>query len=251
MNLKETQPGGFASAELDSMAQFPKRLKLAGQWLSNIKQQLPKLEKLLAPVESHWEIAGGCYRFYHQSFKVYHVQQATEEIRKALQNPLPNHPMNQWFGKIIAEGTGREFNLSHNQDWLHHTRPMLEAFFHAHYFLKLAVKYGRELNSTPDVLPSGWVAVPCLFNLRQSLLDFVKMAKDISLTLGFSPVTSDGKGENRSNGFPRTGKPLKRLAGPDAFDTRLKPGANDRCWFLVHFCESQQQQIQLFFYHKS
>jgi hypothetical protein len=66
----------------------------------------------------------------------------------------------------VADGTGGKFEISHNQDWLQHTRPILEAFFHAHFFLKMAVKYGRELQSAPDSLPSGWAAVLYLFNLR-------------------------------------------------------------------------------------
>lgn len=166
MTSDETKPQRFPFAELDPSAQFRERLELAHQLLSNIKQQLPKLEKLLAQVESHWGIEDGFYRFYHQSFKVYPVQQATEEICDALQNLLPGRPMNQWFGKIVTDGTAGKFEISHNQDWLQHTRPILEAFFHAHFFLKMAVKYGRELQSAPGSLPSGWAAVLYLFNLR-------------------------------------------------------------------------------------
>ncbi len=120
----------------------------------------------MAEVDSHWGIEDGFYRFYHQSFKVYQVQQTTEEICETLQNLLPNRPMNEWFCKIVAEGTGHEFEMSYNRDWLHHTRPILEAFFHAHFFLKIAIKYGKELERAPDCLPSGWAAVLCLFNLR-------------------------------------------------------------------------------------
>jgi hypothetical protein len=166
MTSDETKRQGFAFAELDPSAQVRERLELADKLLSNIKQQLPKLEELLAQVESHWGIEDGFYRFYHQSFKVYPVQQATEEICDALQNLLPGRPMNQWFRKIVADGTGGKFEISHNQDWLQHTRPILEAFFHANFFLKMAVKYGRELQSAPDSLPSGWAAVLYLFNLR-------------------------------------------------------------------------------------
>jgi hypothetical protein len=166
MTSDETKRQDFAFAQLDPLAQFRERRELAAQLLSNIKRQLPKLEELLAQVESHWGIEDGFYRFYHQSFKVYPVQQATEEICDALQNLLPGRSMNQWFGKIVADGTGGKFEISHNQDWLQHTRPILEAFFHAHFFLKMAVKYGRELQSAPDSLPSGWAAVLYLFNLR-------------------------------------------------------------------------------------
>jgi hypothetical protein len=43
---------------------------------------------------------------------------------------------------------------------------IVEAAFHAHYVLKLACKYGRELDESPQALPSGWAAVLYLFNLR-------------------------------------------------------------------------------------
>lgn len=134
--------------------------------LGNIKQHLPELEKLLAKVEDHWGIEDGMYRFYHQSFKVYGLQHATEEICKALQELLPGHPLNQWFSEIVLQGTGHEFEMSHNQDWLRHTRPIVEAFFHAHYFLRMAIKYGKDLDSAPNCLPSGWAAVLYLFGLR-------------------------------------------------------------------------------------
>ncbi len=166
MTSDETKRQDFALAEGDPLAQIRERQELADQLLSNIKHQLPKLEALLAQVESHWGIEDGFYRFYHQSFKVYPVQQATAEIRDALQRLLPGRPMNQWFCKIVADGTGGQFEISHNKDWLQHTRPILEAFFHAHFFLKMAVKYGRELQSAPDSLPSGWAAVLYLFDLR-------------------------------------------------------------------------------------
>ena len=38
------------------------------------------------------------------------------------------------------------------------------------------------------------------------------MSNAISLTPGFSPVMIGKTIQNRFNGFPRTGKPLKRLA---------------------------------------
>ena len=56
--------------------------------------------------------------------------------------------------------------MSDNDRWLAATRPIVEAFFHARYFLEMVVKYGKELKSPPAVLPSGWAAVLCLFNMR-------------------------------------------------------------------------------------
>jgi len=53
------------------------------------------------------------------------------------------------------------------------------------------------------------------------------MSNAISLTPGFSPVTDGKTIQNRFNGFPRAGKPLKRLACQIANSTRLKPGVNE------------------------
>ena len=50
--------------------------------------------------------------------------------------------------------------------WLAVTRPILEAFFHALYFLEMAVKYGKELKYPPNRLPSGWASLLYLYNLR-------------------------------------------------------------------------------------
>jgi hypothetical protein len=53
------------------------------------------------------------------------------------------------------------------------------------------------------------------------------MRNAISLTPGFSPVTVGKAIQNRFNGFPRAGKPLKRLACRHATSIRLKPGVNE------------------------
>jgi len=53
--------------------------------------------------------------------------------------------------------------------WDASTRPLLEAFFHARYFLEMAVKYGAELDEPPTTLPSGWAGLLYLYNLRWSV----------------------------------------------------------------------------------
>ena len=82
------------------------------------------------------------YRFYHGSLKVYGIQELTGRLVDALQTLLPGRPLDADFEQIIREGTGHVFALEHNQEWLLHTRPMLEAFWHAHYMVAMAVKYG-------------------------------------------------------------------------------------------------------------
>ena len=164
--MSPTRTPNSSPAEAAELACIREYRENATKLLRNIKRNLPGLEALLTQVESHWGMEDGIYRFYHQSFKVYQLQHQTEEIRKALQDLLPDRSMNRWFSEIVAQGTGCEFDLAHNQDWLRHTRPIVEAFFHAHYFLKMVVKYGKELEQTPDSLPSGWAAVLYLFNFR-------------------------------------------------------------------------------------
>jgi hypothetical protein len=132
--------------------------------LASIKLYLPALEELLSDVNSDYEDL--VYRFYHQSFKVYRAQGNVERIVKALRNLLPRVPLNAWFTKIAQEGTGHEFKMEDNKRWLEVTRPQIEAFFHARFFLEMVVRYGRELKVAPNLLPDGWAAVLYLYNLR-------------------------------------------------------------------------------------
>ncbi len=130
----------------------------------NIKKNLPRLKRLLADSSSEWQSEDLVYRFYHQSFKVYRLQSITEEVVKVLKELLPGKELNSWFLQIVNEGTGKEFTLKDNKKWLETNRPILEAFFHARYFLEMAVKYGKSYGSFRP-LPSGWAALLCLYNL--------------------------------------------------------------------------------------
>ena len=134
--------------------------------LKNLQAQLPALESLLAQCNNHWGYEDPIYRFYHHSFKVYSLQDQTLKIVKTLQALAPNLSLNEQFLRIVAEGTGKIFKPEDNRHWETVTRPMLEAFFHARYFLEMAVKYGKELKAPPQTLPSGWAAVLYLYNLR-------------------------------------------------------------------------------------
>ena len=138
------------------------------QLLRNIKENMQQLEDLLSRAGSHWEYEDPVYRLYHQSFKVYRIQDLTREIIGALMKLAPEGTkMNDDFKKIYDEGaSGKVFEMKHNQNWLFHTRPMLEAFFHAKFFLEMAIKYGKGLDHAPEMLPSGWAALLYLYNLR-------------------------------------------------------------------------------------
>lgn len=134
--------------------------------LANIKAKRWKLKKLLTRCRSHWGYEDIVYRFYHGSFKVYAIQNTTTDIVTALQALAPETPLDKAFMQIVSEGTGKRWVREHNQHWDEVTRPMLEAFFHARYFLEMVVKYGRELEYPPCLLPSGWASVLSLYHMR-------------------------------------------------------------------------------------
>jgi hypothetical protein len=139
--------------------------------LAAIKANLAKLEQMLAGMNDTWCYEDGVYRFYHQSFKVYALQSCTveathlfEEIGKAA--GLERFNLNPYYRRIIQEGTGITFEQDHNHIWSQVTRPIVEAFLHARYFVEMQLKYGRNLDQPPQPMPSGWAAVLCLYNMR-------------------------------------------------------------------------------------
>lgn len=136
--------------------------------LSNIKKKLPEIRKLLQEVSSHWIYEDLIYRFYHNSFKVYYIQDVTKKIVDALYSMAPEgQGFCTEFQEIINSGaSGKVFKFNHNKNWSMHTRPFLEAFFHAKFFLEMAIKYGVELEEAPNILPSGWAALLSLYNIR-------------------------------------------------------------------------------------
>ncbi len=148
------------------MAKRDPLLEANERLLQAIRQKLPALEALLEETSSHWGYEDPVYRFYHQSFKVYYLQGSTVRMVKALAELAPERKLNRWFEEIVEVGTGKEFTTESNQRWTTETRPILEAFFHARFFLEMACKYGHELESAPTMLPSGWAALLYLYDMR-------------------------------------------------------------------------------------
>ena len=133
--------------------------------LRNLRSRQPELTALLEECSSHWGFEDPIYRFYHQSFKVYALQDQTSRIVSALENLAPDRPLNPWFRQIVEQGTGKSFKQDDNADWTRITRPILEAFFHARFFLEMAVRYAA-LQEPPMPLPSGYAALLYLYGLR-------------------------------------------------------------------------------------
>ena len=140
--------------------------KLSDELLTNIKENKSEIEKLhnaFRQLEEDY-----VYRFYHQSFKVFG---ATEQIRQAkllFEQLAPDSlPLNDWFREIADTAVNKEFDFAKtNQIWLAETRPILEAFWHAKYFLEQMLVAANNLEVSPQMLPNGWAAVLYLYNLR-------------------------------------------------------------------------------------
>jgi hypothetical protein len=135
------------------------------QLLAGLRSHREGLEALLRASSDHWGYEDPVYRFYHQSYKVFALQGATERIVGALRTLVPGRPLHPWFLELVRRGTGRQFALSDNDSWTQVTRPIVEAFFHARYFLEMAVRYAA-LETPPRPLPSGYAALLYLFGLR-------------------------------------------------------------------------------------
>jgi len=142
------------------------RRQTEAQLIENIAANLDALRRLLDEANGHWGYEDGIYRFYHQSFKVFFLQQLTQQIHAALQSLLPDRELNEWFRLIVSEGTSKTFEMKMNENWLEETRPVVEAFFHAKYFLEMVCRYADEVKEPLEVLPSGWASVLYLYNLR-------------------------------------------------------------------------------------
>lgn len=136
--------------------------------LKNIKKSLPALKKLHKQVCDMWWYEDFIYRFYHCSLKIFYRYEQTRAMVAALKNLAPEGiELNSMFMKIINEGASKkEFKTEYNEDWMKHTRPMVEAFLHAKFFLEMAIKYGKILKKPESFLPSGWAALLYLYNMR-------------------------------------------------------------------------------------
>ncbi len=133
--------------------------------LENLRSHRGALATLLEECSGHWGFQDPVYRYYHQSYKVYWVQERTLRMVGALQQLAPERPLHPGFREIVEQGTGKMFTLSDNLTWASTTRPILEAFFHARFFLEVAVDYAA-LGEPPAVLPSGYAALLHLYGLR-------------------------------------------------------------------------------------
>jgi len=140
--------------------------------LQNIKSSMPSLETLLDEVNSLLGYEDVVYRYYHQSDRVYHAQDYTLKVYRALEEISPHNPKmvcDEQFNSLVKKGTGKKHELKHNQQWEEICEPIVNAFFHSKYFLEMAIKYGKKYDE-PPIFPvrasSGWAALLELYNIR-------------------------------------------------------------------------------------
>lgn len=133
--------------------------------LENLHSRSAELAALLEKCSSHWGFEDPVYRFYHQSFKVYYLQEQTTRIVAVLESLAPERSLNEWFLDIVRQGSGKVFKPEDNADWTRTTRPIVEAFFHARFFLEMAVRYS-QIRHAPSPLPSGYAVLLHLYGLR-------------------------------------------------------------------------------------
>jgi hypothetical protein len=90
--------------------------------LSNAHAQHEELKQLLDASSDHWGFEDSVYRFYHQSFKVFWLQQRTDCL-------LSDRPLHPWFLEIVRRGTVKEFATSDNDRWTSWRGPSSRRFF--------------------------------------------------------------------------------------------------------------------------
>jgi hypothetical protein len=110
----------------------------------------------------------GTYRFYHQSYKVYDLQNLTTLMVELFQRIAQEigRELNPWFLEIITEGTGLTFKHEHNNNWLSHTQTIVGSFLHAKYFMEMMINHGLTMETVLPPFKSGWAAILILYNQR-------------------------------------------------------------------------------------
>lgn len=136
--------------------------------LDALKANREHLGCTLADADAEWVRDDLVYRFWHQSFKVYALQDVTVRIVAALETAAPaGWTLHPWLRELVATGGGKRFEPSHNDNWVAHTRPIVDAYFHARHLIELAVRCADELDEAPTIwLPPGWATLLELYQVR-------------------------------------------------------------------------------------
>lgn len=128
--------------------------------LAQLREAHDDLKQLLKKMESHWEVEDLVYRFYHHSAKVHYAAELGNEVFDRLLSVVPwGHRECPVFIRRLRARCRR------GRTW-RRARADIELMLHAHYFLKMAVKYGKKYRRGPNPMPSGYAALMYLYGLR-------------------------------------------------------------------------------------
>lgn len=96
-------------------------------------EEIQTLHKLFANLEEDY-----VYRFYHQSFKVFGMNDVTKQAITLFEKIAPDEvKINDWFKQIADEAIEKEFDWQKtNPIWQTETCPIIEVFWHSKYFLE-------------------------------------------------------------------------------------------------------------------
>ena len=152
-------------------SEFEENHKLSQVLLANIKKNRKKIKFLLKVVnDREGEYEGKVYRFYHYSFKVYHLHMIIKPIIEVLRacDPKPVKQFCVFFQTILndAEMVGA-WKEEHNKEWLKYTRPIVEAFLHAKYMLEMADLCDKLYRRAPrGFIDQKWGSLLELYEIR-------------------------------------------------------------------------------------
>jgi len=85
---------------------------------------------------------------------VFRLPGQTEAIVKALAVRRAGRESNNGFFQIIREGTRQSAVVLPARESAKATRPILDAHFHARFFMETAVRYSRQLTHPPALQAS-------------------------------------------------------------------------------------------------
>lgn len=145
---------------------FEKQLELEAKLLETIQEKQTELLKMKEWADN--QFGGGedmVYRFYHQSFKVYRVQEWTGKMVELIRSLLPVE-LNSYFERIVEEGTGKVFKMDHNTKWYEETKPLIDTYLHTRHILDLIVKYGINGTENDRTGDPGWYTVLYIYKIR-------------------------------------------------------------------------------------
>ena len=140
---------------------------LEAKLVASIRDRRKEIEKMVEELRD--DIEYSVYRFYHGSFKTYHIQNKTIKAFALLLDLDPREgsvSIKTELVDIVYQGTGIEFKTEHNGRWLEVTGPILTTAFHVLHVLEMMLKHGLPEKVAGGFLEEGWGTVLYQYGMR-------------------------------------------------------------------------------------